>query len=532
VKPAVIASLGCLLLSWSLAAQSPRSRVGQEFAVARHLQDDEEFKVSLAQLVDHGRKLFEANWTEQDGGGRPLSKGTGETITDSSRPLTGFRAYNRISGPDANSCQGCHSAPYGISGGAGDLVTNAFALADRFDFVTFDRSESTVTGGTLDERKQPVSFQTVGNARATPGLFGAGYIEMLARQITADLQGVRDSIQPGQSKALVSKGISFGALARRADGRWDVSRVEGLPEPSVLVATDRGKPSLLIRPWQQAASAVSLREFTNSSYNRHHGIQTAERFGRRADADGDGIVNEMTRADVTAVTAFLATLAIPGRVIPSDPGIERAVSTGEDVFEKIGCSSCHTRSLLLDRRGWIYSEPNPYNPPFNLRPGEARVLSIDLTSAVLPAPRLLPSDAEPSVIHVPAYTDFKLHDITDPNDDAAREPLDMNEPAGSPKFVAGNRKFLTRRLWGVASQPTHFHHGLLTTMRQAVLAHAGEALVQRTAFEGLGKYEQDALIEFLKSLQVLPPGTKTLVVDEHGQPKAWPPVRRSGLSGN
>jgi CxxC motif-containing protein (DUF1111 family) len=190
------------------------------------------------------------------------------------------------------------------------------------------------------------------------------------------------------------------------------------------------------------------------------------------------------------------------------------VSTGERAFEKIGCSSCHVPSLPLDRRGWIYSEPNPYNPPSNLRLGEARVLSIDLTDTVLPSPRLVPSDDEPSVIHVPAFTDLKLHDITDQQDDAAKEPLDMNEPAGSPQFVAGNRKFLTRRLWGVASQPTHFHHGLFTTMREAVLAHAGEAQEQRKAFEGLAKYEQDALIEFLKSLQALPPGTKALVVNE------------------
>jgi hypothetical protein len=60
-------------------------------------------------------------------------------------------------------------------------------------------------------------------------------------------------------------------------------------------------------------------------------------------------------------------------------------------------------------------------------------------------------------------------------------------------------------------------------MRRAVLAHAGEALEQRHAFEHLTKVEQDGLIEFLKSLQVLPPGTKTLTVDENYRPKAWPP---------
>ena len=35
--------------------------------------------------------------------------------------------------------------------------------------------------------------------------------------------------------------------------------------------------------------------------------------------------------------------------------------------------------------------------------------------------------------------------------------------------------------------------------------------------------ETDSIIEFLKTLQVLPPGTKHLIVDENGHEKAWPP---------
>jgi hypothetical protein len=521
VKRAVVAGFGCLLLTWSLAAQSARSGVGQELAVARHLTDGDEFKMSAAALVSYGRTLFEANWTELDGAGRPLSKGTGGALSDRAHPLEGARAYNRISGPDANSCQGCHNLPYGITGGGGDFVTNAFQLADRFDFITFERTDDKPTSGTVDERRRPASLQTVGNVRATPGLFGAGYIEMLARQITEDLQRTRDSIHPGESKPLMSKGIPFGVLARDADGRWNVSGVQGLAEPSVLTSATRRKPSLLVRPWQQSGHGVSLREVTNDSFNRHHGIQTTERFGVGTDPDGDGVVNEMTRADVTAVTVFQASLAVPGRVIPNNPSIERAVSAGERVFEQIRCTTCHLPSIPLDRRGWIYSEPGPNNPPMNLRRGDARVLEIDLTSAALPSPRLLPSSDAPSVIHVPAYTDFKLHDITDPKDETAKEPLDMNQLPGSPKFLDGNRKFLTRRLWGVANEPPYFHDGRFTTMRQAVMAHAGEALEQRRAFEQLAPYEQDALIEFLKSLQVLPPGTKDLYVDEHFRPKAW-----------
>jgi hypothetical protein len=104
----------------------------------------------------------------------------------------------------------------------------------------------------------------------------------------------------------------------------------------------------------------------------------------------------------------------------------------------------------------------------------------------------------------------------------------MNQPPGSTAFFAGNRRFLTKRLWGIASQPTHFHHGLLTTLRQAVVAHAGEALAQGQAFAHLPAADQNALIEFLKTLQVLPPGTKALVVDEQYRPRSWPPASAGG----
>jgi len=51
--------------------------------------------------------------------------------------------------------------------------------------------------------------------------------------------------------------------------------------------------------------------------------------------------------------------------------------------------------------------------------------------------------------------------------------------------------------------------------------------VQGLAFDALPPDVQNDLIEFLKSLQVLPPGSKSLVVDEHGNPKDWPPSAES-----
>ena len=495
------------LVAW---AQNQGSLIGREVSIARHLQDGEEFELSTPKLIAFGEKLFRANWTIQEAAGRPLTKGTGSPLVDPSDPLIFPRNFNRLSGPDANSCAGCHNMP--MVGGGGDRVTEVFVLGQRFDFASFSHGDSIATRGAVDEQGSFATLQNIANERKTITLSGSGFIEMLARQMTADLQAIRDTIGPGGTGSLVTRGVSFGMLARRLDGSWDTSAVEGLPAPSLASAGVTRPPSLLILPFHQAGAVVSLRQFTNNAFNHHHGIQAEERFGLGVDADGDGFVNELTRADVTAVTIFQATLPVPGRVIPDDQEVEKAVRIGELRFQQAGCASCHIPRLPLTNQGWIFTEPNPYNPSGNLRPGGAPTLRVDLTSDELPAPRLKP-DAH-GVVWVPAFTDLKLHDITSGPNDPNAEPLDQNQPATSSKFFAGNTRFLTRKLWGVANSGPFMHHGKFTTMREAVLAHAGEALSSRQAFDALRPYEKDCVIEFLKTLQVLSPRTRSLVVNE------------------
>lgn len=496
---------------------APAAVIGREVGVAVHLRDGEEYRRSISQLLRHGRTLFEAVFTPEEGGGRPLSKGTGAPLSDPSSPLIFPREFNRLSARDANSCGSCHSIPF--MGGGGHITANAFLVGQRFDFLTFDHEDTIPLRGALDERGLPVKLQSF-NSRATLGMFGSGFVEMVARQITFDLRAIRDATAPGDSRELTSKGISYGRLARAADGTWDTTGVEGIAATSLVTTGPSDPPSLVIRPFHQSGTVISLREFTNNAFNHHLGIQTEERFGLGTDADGDGFENELTRADVTAAAIFQATLAVPGRVIPNDREIERAVLIGEQRFEELGCASCHRPSLPLDNRGWIFSEPNPFNLAGNLRPGEARPLDVDLTSDALPGPRLKPRDG---VVMVPMFTDLKLHDITTGPGDPNIDPLDMNQPAGSPGFFAGNSKFITKKLWGLANEPPFFHHGMFATIREAILAHAGEANASALAFRNLRAYEQGAVVEFLKTLQVLPPGTRALVIDENGRAKRWPP---------
>ncbi|HEX8880168.1 MAG TPA: di-heme oxidoredictase family protein [Candidatus Acidoferrum sp.] len=527
-----------------------KTQVGKEVAIPVHLQDGDEFSIPLSRLIEYGSRLFSAKFTVQEGAGRPLSKGTGAALSDLTSPLVFPRNFDRLSSPDANACSGCHNAP--LPGGGGDRVTEVFVLAQRFDHLSFDHADSITTRGAVDESGRLVTMANATNDRKTIAMHGSGFIEMLARQMTADLQAERDGTLPGNSRPLMSKGISFGVLTHNVDGTWDTSRVQGLAAPSLTSKSDT-PPSLIIRPLHQAGNVISLRQFSNNAFNHHHGMQSEERFGLNTDADGDGVVNELTVADLTAASIYQATLPVPGRVIGNDPTVERANLRGEALFRSIGCQTCHaTLPLTADRNpglagrpGWIYFEPNPYNPATgpnspNLQLGSANypvsapALTVDLTGDELPPPRLRVHDG---VVMVPAYTDLKLHDISatsNPASDPECEPLDQNQPAvlpggaANPKFFAGNCKFITRKLWGFYNQGGAFmHHGKFTTAREAVEAHNGEALAERQAFDQLSAESQNDLIEFLKSLQILPPGSTSLVVDEHGKPKRWPPAEAS-----
>jgi hypothetical protein len=212
--------------------------------------------------------------------------------------------------------------------------------------------------------------------------------------------------------------------------------VEGIPAPSLQSERPEEPPNLIIRPFHQAGAVVSLRQFSNNAFNHHHGMQSTERFGQDTDPDGDGFVNELTRADMTTASVYQATLPVPGRVIPNHPAIEEAVLIGETKFQQVGCAECHRPSLELDEQGWIFTEPNPFNPSGNLQPGDAPELSVDLTDDTLPSPRLPVTSS--GRVFVPAYTDLKLHDITSGPEDPNRETLDMNQPAESDGFFAGN----------------------------------------------------------------------------------------------
>lgn len=427
-------------------------------------------------LLRKGEKLFSARFNILDGQGRPASTGTGAPrVPDQPE-------FIRTSAPEANSCAGCHFQP--VVGGAGDIVANVFVLAQALDPVTFSVSPE------------------VSNERNTLGMFGAGPIEMLAREMSVDLGAIRDeAITQAETTGepvtlpLLSKGVSFGVVTAQPDGKIDPSGIEGVDW------------DLIVKPFHQKGAVVSIRQFTNNAMNHHHGMQSVERFGAGADPDQDGIVDELTVGDITATTIYQALLPAPTKVRPQNPRVREAIRRGRRHFASIGCTECHIPALRLEDRH--FTEPNPFNPPGNLTPDDVtRILSFDMTKDG-PAPRITRSG---NGAIVAAFTDLKRHNLCDEElNHFCNEQVTQGTLAGFanpddftiPAEPRPTEQFLTRKLWDTGNSDPYGHRGDLTTLTEAIYWHGGDARESRDAFMAISQAERDEIIEFLKSLQVV-----------------------------
>ena len=205
-------------------------------------------------------------------------------------------------GSNSNNCQSCHSVP--ILGGAGDFTANAF-ISEGFESADFD---------TLDPQ--------FSDERGSVSLFGDGLIELLGREMTAELRAERNKAVAAarasgkpETVSLSSKGVDFGKLTVMPDGLVDFSALEGIDS------------DLTVRPFSQKGVFASLRQFTVNAGNIHLGLEAAERWGKRwtgtADFDGDGVPDELSPGDVSALVAFQATLPAPGSHGARQSGLAR-----------------------------------------------------------------------------------------------------------------------------------------------------------------------------------------------------------------
>ena len=406
--------------------------------------------LTLAQQVDLGRALFMRAFT--------VGEGFGNGNEGLRRFQTGLEG-----GPDASSCMDCHWK--GGFAGAGDRADNAAMFGDGDSVMLHDQ-------------------------RNPPSLWGAGWTEAIAREMSVALQAQAetlraDAIAAGEpvSRRLSAKGIDFGVLTADVDG-LDTTRLVGVDA------------DLVIKPFGWKGTSTTIRDFTKRSLHLHLGMQSDALLadpgeivlgdGPADDPDGDGVRDEFTDVQMDALVAFLATLDVPTLSVPTDGGAFGPPLTGQIeivdapeftarwldgavLFEELGCAGCHVPLMPLDDPriavgdGWIdllqqAARPHP------VRNADGRVL-------------------------VPIFSDFKRHDM---GDALASQHVDAGVP---------QREYMTRRLWGVANTSPYLHDGRAITYDEAIGLHGGEAAGASAAFLALSDADQASIRIFLIGLK-------------------------------
>ena len=418
---------------------------GYLFRSTRITQDEVESGEWLPdQLFELGGQLFHLHFTREVGfGGADL-------------PLLSRFHLGKRGGPDADRCASCHWR--GGPAGAGDAVDNAMLLSDG-------------------------SSAALATPRNPPSLVGAGLQEIVAREMTAELQRLRDeAIEFAADEGyavridLHAKGVAFGFLTVHPDGGVDATEVEGVD------------PDLVVRPFGWKGTFESVRDVSEDALNIHHGMQTNHLVaegdvlrvgsGGGDDPDGDGFVEEITEGQVSALTLYIAMQEMPQELLPEDSMMLLYWAEGRQDFDALGCSECHTPSLPVDR------------PRFRLVSrvgGPTYVVDMPTEAA---QPRIVADDEGAYAVRM--YTDLKRHSMGEAL--AENRPIDGLAPD----------VFLTPPLWGIARSRPYLHDGSAPTLEDAILAHGGEAQTSRDAFAALDELDRAPLRVFLTSLSRAP----------------------------
>lgn len=158
--------------------------------------------------------------------------------------------------------------------------------------------------------------------------------------------------------------------------------------------------------------------------------------------------------DLADLIYYTRTIAVPvARGTDTEP-----VRRGATIFESLGCTSCHTPTLV------------------------AAASEIAALNGVTFHP----------------FTDLRTHDL---GDGLAETHLD-----GTPSVNTAARRWRTAPLWGlgrrteVQGTPGFLHDGRARTIEEAILWHGGEAATSRRRYLNAARSDREDLLTFLGSL--------------------------------
>jgi CxxC motif-containing protein (DUF1111 family) len=382
-----------------------------------------------------------------------------EAISDGLGPL-----YN------AQSCRECHQNP--VSGAASqvsELRVGHLGPDGRFrnPEIPIAHGAEIITGRSLvndraicpnaafpdkEIQERVPDTETIRTFRLSLNLLGDGFVEALADQTLVDL---------AQQQCKSSH--------RKICGQ--ILRVPIVEAPGQMAVGRFG--------WKD--QHASLLSFSGDAYLNEMGITN-----RLQPDEVTSICNTVSEpndtpgpdglSDIDHFARFIRATKAPARDLQL--ATTAAAKRGEGLFDKIGCATCHVATLLTAPAGTKINGGTFTIPP-----------------------------ALGSIAFHP-YGDFLMHDVGTGDGilQATREHYGrkvfamMSDYLSKQDFESSRNKIRTAPLWGVRLRPRLMHDGASLTFRGAIARHRGEAGQVIERFEKLKPADQDAILEFLKSL--------------------------------
>ena len=381
-----------------------------------------------------------------------------ESVADGLGPL-----YN------AQSCRECHQNP---ASGGGSQVTELRVghLGPNHQFLSpnipIAHGTEIISGRTLvndraicpsgafpdtEIQERVPNSEIVRTTRISLSLFGDGFVEALSDQTLIDL---------ARSQCKSTHGKICGELIY------------------VPIIEAPGQAGIGRFGWKD--QHASLLSFSGDAYLNEMGIttqlfpdevtklcNTVSEPNDKPAADG--------LADVDHFARFVRSLKAP----PQDQILERtaAARRGSDLFDKIGCAVCHVRTLVTSPAG------------------------TKVNGAAFAIPTALGS----KTFH--PFGDFLLHDVGTGDgiviptvEHYGRATRQMPRVCTPENFDKTRNRVRTAPLWGVRLRPRLMHDGASLTLYDAILRHGGEADQAMHGFRKLAGKDQEAVLEFLRSL--------------------------------
>jgi CxxC motif-containing protein (DUF1111 family) len=341
------------------------------------------------------------------------------------------------------SCISCHENPRGTAendtnlklfGGTGSQITEL--RAGHFNGVSFvDHPGGSLINDRANDRsiqEHILSGNEVQTLRLTISLAGDGFVEAIDSNTLLAISNAQPAAQRGtliQVPVLEAPGNNRG-------GRfgWKDQHSSLLSFASDAYINEMGVTN----------------RFAQTENTSNGTVVQGGAFDGKADPAGTG---EDDAGDIDAFTAFMRCLKAP----PRGP-INGNVTNGNNVFNSIGCATCHVGTITTAPAGTVIN-------------GGALTVSAALGDK-----------------NIHPFGDFLLHDV------GTGDGIVQNGGQGTRNQVR------TAPLWGIGSRTRFMHDGASLTATAAIQRHGNQANTAKNNFNALSAQNQADVLAFIFSL--------------------------------